>query len=175
MNIAVIGDSSCSAEEARLAETIGEMLAQRGAIVVCGGLGGVMEAVCRGAKSRGGLTVGILPGSDASMANSWVDIPVVTGLGEARNALVVKSARAVIAIGGGYGTLSELAFALKSGIPAIGLNTWSLSRDGRCDDSIIRVDSATQAVDKAVAFARIREDDEAAPLPKAGTATTVSQ
>jgi uncharacterized protein (TIGR00725 family) len=157
MIIAVIGDSSCSPEEAKLAESVGELLAQRGACIVCGGLGGVMEAVCRGAKSKGGLTVGILPGEDPSMANPWVDIPVVTGLGEARNVAVVKSAQAMIAIGGGYGTLSEIAHALKSSIPVIGLNTWSLSRNGQGDDSIIRVQSATEAVDKAISLAKRRK------------------
>jgi uncharacterized protein (TIGR00725 family) len=154
MVIAVIGGSACSAKEAKLAETVGELLAQQGVTVICGGLTGVMEAVCRGAKSKGGLTIGILPGGDASMANPWVDIPVVTGLGEARNVVVVKSAQAVIAIGGGYGTLSEIAYALKGGIPVLGLNTWSLSRNRREDDSIIRVQSATEAVDKAVALSR---------------------
>jgi len=154
MNIAVIGDSHCSAEEAKLAESVGELLAQQGVTVICGGLTGVMEAVCRGAKSKGGLTMGVLPGGDPSMANPWVDIPVVTGIGEARNVVVVKSAQAVIAIGGSYGTLSEIAYALKSGIPVIGLNTWSLSRNGREDDSIIKVQSATEAVDKAVALAK---------------------
>jgi len=154
MIIAVIGDSSCSTEQARLAETVGELLAERGATVICGGLGGVMEAACRGAKSKGGLTVGILPGQDASTANPWVDVPVVTGMGEARNVLVAKSAQAVIAIGGGYGTLTEIAYALKSGIPVIGLNTWSLSRNGREDDSIIRVRSAVEAVEKAISLAK---------------------
>jgi uncharacterized protein (TIGR00725 family) len=154
MVIAVIGDSACSAEEAKLAKTVGALLAQQGVTVICGGLTGVMEGVCRGAKTKGGLTIGILPGGDSSMANPWVDIPVVTGLGEARNVVVVKSAQAVIAIGGGYGTLSEIAYALKSGIPVIGFNTWSLSRNGLEDDSIIRVQSATEAVDKAVSLAR---------------------
>jgi len=164
MIIAVIGDSSCSPEEAKLAESVGEFLAQRGATIVCGGLGGVMEAVCRGAKSKGGLTVGILPGQDSSMANPWVDIPVVTGIGEARNIAVVKSAQTVIAIGGGYGTLSEIAYARKSNIPVIGLNTWSLSRNGREDDSIIRVQSATEAVDKAISLAKKRKNYEIASL-----------
>ena len=164
MIIGVIGDSSSSPEEAKLAETVGELLAQRGATIVCGGLGGVMEAVCRGAKSKGGLTVGILPGQDSNMANPWVDIPVVTGIGEARNVAVVKSAQAVIAIGGGYGTLSEIAYALKSGIPVIGLNTWSLSRNGREDDSIIRVQSANDAVDKAISLAKRRKNREIASL-----------
>jgi len=162
MIIAVIGDSSCSSEEAKLAETVGELLAQRGASIICGGLGGVMEAACRGAKAKGGLTVGILPGQDSSTANPWVDIPVVTGMGEARNAAVVRSAQAVIAVGGSYGTLSEIAYALKSKIPLIGLNTWSLSRDGREDHSIIRVQSASEAVDKAVSLAKRRKDYEIA-------------
>ena len=142
---------------------MGELLAQHGAIVICGGLGGVMEAVCRGAKSKGGLTVGILPGQDASTANPWVDIPVVTGLGEARNVIVAKSAQAVIAIGGGYGTLSEIAYALKSGIPVIGLNTWSLSRNGREDNSIIKVHSAVEAVDKAISLVKRSKSGKLAP------------
>lgn len=162
MIIAVIGDSACSPEEAKLAEEVGELLAQQGTYIVCGGLGGVMEAVCRGAKLKGGLTVGILPGQDSSAANPWVDIPVVTSLGEARNIAVVKSAQAVIAIGGGYGTLSEIAFALKSSIPIIGLNTWSLLRNGQEDDSIIRVQSATEAVNKAISLAKRRKNYEIA-------------
>jgi uncharacterized protein (TIGR00725 family) len=164
MIISVIGDSSCSPQEAKLAQSVGELLAQQGAIVVCGGLGGVMEAVCRGAKSKGGLTIGILPGQDASTANPWVDIPVVTGLGEARNVVVAKSAQAVIAIGGSYGTLSEIAYAIKSSIPVIGLNTWSLSRNGREDDSIIKVQSATEAVDKAISLTKRRKNYEIASL-----------
>ena len=164
MIIAVIGNSSCSPEEAKLAESVGELLAQQGATVVCGGLGGVMEAVCRGAKSKGGLTIGILPGENSSMANLWVDIPVVTGLGEARNVAVVKSAQAVIAIGGSYGTLSEIAYALKSNIPVIGLNTWALSRNVQEDDSIIRVQSAANAVDKAISLAKRRKNYEIASL-----------
>jgi uncharacterized protein (TIGR00725 family) len=162
MNITVIGDSASSAKEARLAETVGELLAQRGVTIVCGGLGGVMEAVCRGAKSAGSLTVGILPGQDASMANPWIDIPVVTGMGESRNVAVVKSGQAIIAIGGGYGTLSEIAYALKSSIPVIGLNTWSLFRNDVEDDSIIRVHSAAEAVDKAIALAERRKNHEIA-------------
>jgi uncharacterized protein (TIGR00725 family) len=154
MIIAVIGDSSCSPKEAKLAETVGELLAQQGVTVICGGLTGVMEAVCRGAKSKGGLTVGILPGQDSSMANPWVDIPVVTGIGE--------SAQAVSAIGGSYGTLSEIAYALKSRIPVIGLNTWALSRNEREDDSIIRVQTATEAVDKAISLAKRRKNYEIA-------------
>jgi uncharacterized protein (TIGR00725 family) len=162
MIIAVIGNSSCSPEEAKLAETVGELLAEQGVTIICGGLSGVMEAVCRGAKSKGGLTVGILPGQDSSSANPWVDIPVVTGLGEARNVVVAKTAQAVIAIGGGYGTLSEIAYALKSKIPVIGLNTWSLSRNGREDNFIIRVQNAAEAVDKAISLAKKRKNYEIA-------------
>ncbi|OGN95666.1 MAG: TIGR00725 family protein [Chloroflexi bacterium RBG_13_51_36] len=164
MIIAVIGDSACSRQEARLAESVGELLAQRGATIVCGGLGGVMEAACRGAKSKGGLTVGILPGQDSSTANPWVDIPVVTGISEARNVAVVKSAQAVIAVCGSYGTLSEIAYALKSGIPVVGLNTWSLSRNGREDDSIVRAQSAAEAVDKAISLAKRRKNHGIASL-----------
>ena len=154
MVIAVIGNSTCSAEEAKLAETVGELLAQQGATIICGGLGGVMEAACRGAKSKGGLTIGVLPGEDASMANPWVGIPIVTGVGYARNMAVVKSAQAVIAIGGNYGTLSEIAYALKSNVPVIGLNTWSLSRNSREDDPVIRVHGAQEAVNKAISLAK---------------------
>ncbi|MBI2979780.1 MAG: LOG family protein, partial [Chloroflexi bacterium] len=116
----------------------------------CGGLSGVMEAACRGASAGGGLTIGILPGDNAQAANPYVQIPIVTGMGYARNIAVVKSARAVIAIGGSYGTLSEIAHARQSGIPVIGLNTWSLSRNNQPDDSIIPARNPTEAVKKAL-------------------------
>ena len=108
------------------AAEVGRLLAERGAVLVCGGRGGAMEAACRGAKEAGGLTVGILPGSDRSEANPFVDVVVPTGLGEARNALVVGAADVVIAVGGGYGTLSEVALALKAGKRVIGLGTWEI-------------------------------------------------
>lgn len=108
------------------AEQVGRELAARGAVLVCGGLGGVMEAACRGAKDAEGTTIGILPGSDRSAANRFVDVAIATGLGEARNALVVRAADAVIAIGGGYGTLSEIALALKAGKHVVGLGTWEI-------------------------------------------------
>lgn len=153
MFIAVIGAGRCSAEVVVLAEAVGRALAKRGAILVCGGLGGVMEAACRGAKSAGGLTVGILPGTSRREANPYVDIPIVTGMGEARNALVVQSAQAVIAVHGEYGTLSEIAHALKLGIPVIGLHTWQLAKDGREDQAIVRAQTAEEAVEKALALA----------------------
>ena len=151
--IAVIGSSQCSPLEARLAEEVGRELARRGAVLVCGGLGGVMEAACRGASSEGGITIGILPGDSRHAANLYVEIPIVTGTGYARNLAVVKSGQAVIAVGGSYGTLSEISHALQSGIPVIGLNTWSLSRDGKQEDSIIPAQSAVEAVDKALSLA----------------------
>ncbi|MBC8429685.1 MAG: TIGR00725 family protein [Dehalococcoidia bacterium] len=151
--IAVIGGGQPSPEEAKIAEEVGRELARRGAILVCGGLGGVMEAACKGASSKGGTTIGILPGDDSQAANRYVQIPIVTGLGEARNVIVVKSAQAVIAIGGSYGTLSEISCALKSGIPVVGLNTWSLSRNNQQDKSIIPAQNPTEAVDKALDLA----------------------
>jgi uncharacterized protein (TIGR00725 family) len=148
--IAVIGGSDCSAEEASLAEEVGREVARVGAVLVCGGLGGVMEAACRGATREGGLTIGILPGDNRQTANPYVRIPIVTGIGYARNVAVVKSAQAVIAIDGSYGTLSEISHALQSGIPVIGLNTWSLSINGQSDDSIIPADSPKNAVKRAI-------------------------
>lgn len=147
--IAVIGGSQPSVEEAWLAEEVGRELAGRGAILVCGGLGGVMEAACKGASSKGGITVGILPGDSRQVANTCVQIPIVTGIGYARNVAVVKSSQAVISIGGSYGTLSEIAHALQSEIPVIGLSTWSLSRNGQPDNAIIPAQDPTEAVDKA--------------------------
>jgi len=148
--IAVIGGRQPSSEEAKLAEAVGRELAKRGAILVCGGLGGVMEAACKGASSEGGITIGILPGDSRQAANPYVQIPIVTGMGYARNVAVVKSAQAVIAIGGNYGTLSEISHALQSGIPVIGLNTWTLSKNDRQDNSITIVQSPAEAVDKAL-------------------------
>lgn len=155
--IAVVGGASCSAEEAKLAEEAGREIARRGAVLVCGGLGGAMEAACRGASSQGGLTVGILPGSDPRDANPFVQVPIATGLGYARNVLVVQSAHAVIALYGNYGTLSEIAFALQKGIPVIGLNTWSLAKGGEEDSSIILAENPLDAVAKAMEAAQKRQ------------------
>jgi len=151
--IAVIGGGQCTKKEARLAEEVGRELARRGAVLVCGGLGGVMEAACRGAGAEGGTTIGILPGEDSHAANPHVQIPIATGLGYARNIAVVRSGRAVIAVGGSYGTLSEIGYALQGGTPVIGLKTWSLSRNGRNDNSIIPAQSPAEAVAKALELA----------------------
>ena len=154
MIVAVIGAGRCSKEMAQAAEAVGRELARRGVTLVCGGLGGVMEAACRGAKSEGGLTIGILPGFSRREANPYVDIPVVTGLGEARNVIVVRTSQAVIAVDGEYGTLSEIAYALKLGIPVVGLNTWQLAREGRLVSAIVEAATPAEAVDKALELAR---------------------
>jgi uncharacterized protein (TIGR00725 family) len=148
IQIAVIGAGTCDANTAALAEEVGQGLARRGATIVCGGLGGVMEAACRGAQSAGGRTIGILPGAEIRDANPFVDFPIATGMGEARNVIVVRSARAVIAVGGEFGTLSEIAFALKFGIPVIGLGTWELERA-----NIIRAGDPIEAVTLALELA----------------------
>jgi uncharacterized protein (TIGR00725 family) len=123
---------------------VGRLLAERGAMVVCGGLGGTMEAACRGARAAGGTTLGLLPGLDRSAANPFVSVAVPTGLGEARNALVVRAADAVIALGGGYGTLSEIALALKAGKRVVGLGTWEI-------EGVLAVEDAEAAVAAALA------------------------
>lgn len=152
--ITVIGASDCSAEETKLAEEVGRELARRGATLICGGLEGVMEAACRGAYSQGGITIGILPGNSRKDANPYVRIPIVTGMGYTRNAIVAKSGQAVIAIGGRYGTLSEIAYALQNNIPVIGLGTWSLARGGVADKSIIVAQNPVDAVEKAIGLIR---------------------
>jgi uncharacterized protein (TIGR00725 family) len=152
--IGVIGGFPCTQEEALNAENVGRELARQNAILICGGEGGVMEAACKGAQSEGGITIGILPGNNRKSANPYVTIPIVTGLNEARNLIVVKSSQSVIAIGGGYGTLSEISFALKNGIPVVGLNTWSVSRNNEIDRSIILAEDPLSAVNLAVELAR---------------------
>jgi uncharacterized protein (TIGR00725 family) len=128
------------------AEAVGAELGRRGAVLVCGGRGGAMEAVCRGAKGAGGTTVGILPGSDRREANEWVDVAIATGMGEMRNAVVVRAADALVAVGGAYGTLSEIALALRTGTPVVGLRTWEI-------DGIRVAESPAEAVELALAAA----------------------
>lgn len=149
--IGVIGGSDVSPQIAGLAEEIGREIARQGAVLVCGGMGGAMEAACRGASAEGGLTIGILPGEDRQTANSYVKVPIVTGIGYARNVAVVKSSQAIIAIDGSYGTLTEIGYALQSNIPVIGLKTWSLSIDDKVDKSIIPAKNPKEAVEKALA------------------------
>jgi uncharacterized protein (TIGR00725 family) len=155
MFIAVIGgDGATQAvrDAADLAEEVGRLIARAGHVLVCGGRGGVMEAACRGARVEGGHTIGILPGRDRADMNPYVEFPIVTNLGAARNAVVVLSADAVIAIDGSYGTLSEIAMALVHGKPVIGLGTWRISDGSGVEDgSIHRAASAAEAVALAVA------------------------
>jgi len=120
--VAVVGGSACTAQEAEWATAVGRLIADRGAVLLCGGLGGVMEAAARGAKAAGGLTIGILPGDDPADANASIDVAIATGMGEMRNALIVRAAQALIAIGGGWGTLSEIALARRTNTPVVGLH-----------------------------------------------------
>jgi uncharacterized protein (TIGR00725 family) len=122
--IGVIGAGACNHEINELARKVGAGIAKAGSVVVCGGLGGVMEGACRGAYEAGGQTIGILPGPDKAEANPYVGIPIVTDLGHARNVLIVRSSDILVAISGGYGTLSEISIGLKLGKPVIGLRTW---------------------------------------------------
>ena len=147
LSIAVIGAGSCGTETVELSRAVGSEIAGRGAMLVCGGLGGVMEGASEGAASKGGITVGILPGLEKGDANPHIRVPVVTGMGSARNVVIVGSADAVIAIAGGYGTLSEIALALKLGKPVIGLGTWELNAP------VVKAETAVEAVELAIKLA----------------------
>jgi uncharacterized protein (TIGR00725 family) len=145
--IGVIGEGDCSRELYEIAEEVGRLIAARGAAVVCGGLRGVMEAVCRGAAIAGGTTIGILPGTDRSDANPYVTFPLPTGMGEARNVLVVRASDALIAIGGRYGTLSEIALTLKLGKPLVGIRSWGLVHEGQQIAPFEQSETSEEAVD----------------------------
>lgn len=151
--IAVFGAHQCSPEVYEAARRVGGEIARAGAVLVCGGTTGVMEAACRGAKEAGGLTVGILPGDSREQANPYVDIPIVTGMGDARNVIIARTCHAAIAISGGYGTLSEIAFALKFGRPVVGLGTWVASREGAVA-AVVAANSPEDAVCRALEAAR---------------------
>lgn len=142
--IGVIGAADAGPGIQALAERVGALLARAGCVVVSGGLGGVMEAAARGAKSEGGLTVGILPGGSAREANRWIDVAVATNAGHARNAFIAHTCEALIAVGGGYGTLSEVAFGLKLGKPVVSLGSWAL------DEAVLRADGPEDAVARAL-------------------------
>jgi uncharacterized protein (TIGR00725 family) len=153
--VAVVGPGSCSTGEEQLAEEVGRRVAQAGALVVTGGLGGVMAAACRGARAAGGTTVGLLPADTRAGANPWLSVAIPTGLGEGRNVLVVRAADALVAVGGEYGTLSEIAFALKIGRPVVGLSTWEFRRHGEAgeDRGNRRAHDAAGAVALAIQLA----------------------
>jgi uncharacterized protein (TIGR00725 family) len=140
--IAVIGKGDCNPQEAKLAEEVGKELAARGAILVCGGLGGISEAACRGAKNAGGMTIGILPGWDRKDANGFVDHAISTGMGDARNLIIILTADGVIALPGEFGTLSEISFALNYDKPIVSIGSWEIS------DRIIHAGSPLEAVER---------------------------
>jgi uncharacterized protein (TIGR00725 family) len=152
--IGVMGSSDCSPETYNLAHEVGYWIARSGAILICGGRSGVMEASARGAKEANGITVGILPGDSAAEANPYIDIPIVTGLGNARNAINVLTSQAIIAISGSYGALSEIALALKCHIPVVGLKTWRLIPPEGDPPQIILAESAEEAVSTALTLIR---------------------
>ena len=142
IRIGVIGGSRPQKKFLRAAFEIGQLLAGRGAILVCGGLGGVMEQAARGAKQAGGLTIGIIPGNNPADANPYIDIPIATGLGYTRNSLVAMNADVLIAVDGEFGTLSEIAYGRIYGKKIIGLGTWDI-------EGVVPVASAEEAVDLA--------------------------
>ncbi|MDP9296913.1 MAG: TIGR00725 family protein [Actinomycetota bacterium] len=152
--VAVVGPNDATRTETEQAEEVGAGLARAGAVLVCGGLGGVMHAAARGCERAGGVSVGILPGDDRDPGSPHLTVAISTGLGETRNALVVRASDAVIAISGEFGTLSEVAFALKIGKPVVGLHTWELAKDGRPVEAVTRVGSPDAAVAKALELAR---------------------
>ncbi|CAN5627514.1 TIGR00725 family protein [soil metagenome] len=147
--VGVSGPGRAQPSELSAAERVGSLLAERGAVVVTGGLGGVMEAACRGAKSAGGTTLGILPGLERSEANPWVDVTLPTGMGEMRNTLVVRACDVLIAIAGEFGTLSEVALALKTGVPVVGIGTWELRKGGEEVAAFERASDPETAVELA--------------------------
>ena len=152
--VAVCGPDPAPPDVAAQAEQIGRLLARAGAILVCGGLGGVMEAAARGVHQEGGTSIGILPGSGRSGANPHLSVSIPTGMGEMRNALIVRSADVVVAVAGEFGTLSEIAFALKTGVPVVGLGTWELAKPGRMvADPIVRAATPEDAVEQALRLA----------------------
>ena len=146
ISIGVLGGRIIDSEMEKIAEEVGIEIANRGAILVCGGMGGVMEFACKGAKSAGGTTIGILPTASKDEANKFVDISIATGLGSARNSIILRSVDAAIAVDGKYGTLSEIAYAMEIGVPIIGIKSWDI-------DGVIKAGSASEAVN--IAFEKL--------------------
>lgn len=154
--IAVVGPSAATPAEHQIGEEVGRLIAEAGAVLVCGGLGGLMEAAASGCAKAGGRSVGILPGTTREEANPYLTVAVATGMGEARNAIVVRTADAVIAVAGEFGTLSEIALALKMGKPVVGLGSWELAKGGRPVEAIVRADSPADAVSTALRLIELR-------------------
>ncbi len=143
--VAVIGASQATPQETAWAREVGRRIAGAGRVLVCGGLGGVMAAACEGACRAGGETIGLLPGRDPAAANRWVRVPIATGLGEARNALIAQAAPGAIAIGGGWGTLSEIALFCRLGKPVVSLGSW------RPSETVLEADDPAQALERLLA------------------------
>jgi uncharacterized protein (TIGR00725 family) len=153
MHIGVLGPNTTTAEQDALGVEVGRLIAEAGATLMCGGLGGMMQAAAEGARSAGGQTVGILPGPDKHAANEFIELAIPTDLGAYRNAVLVRSCDAVIAIHGAYGTLSEIAFALRLNVPVVGLHTWEVHRGGAPDPGIHVAETAREAVELALKLA----------------------
>ena len=149
MYISIVGHAECDELKTEFAYRVGREVAARGHILVCGGLGGVMEAAAHGSHDGGGISVGILPGADRMSANRWLTVALPTDMGHARNALVALAGDALIAICGGYGTLSEIAFGLKMGKPVIGLTSWDLGDCAHEDNTMVQAESPEEAVELA--------------------------
>jgi uncharacterized protein (TIGR00725 family) len=148
--VAVVGPNDATQKELDQAEAVGEGLARAGAVLVCGGLGGVMHAAARGAEKADGVSIGILPGDDRDPGSPHLTVAISTGMGETRNAIIVRTSDVIVAISGEFGTLSEVAFALKLGKPVVGLGTWELSKRGRPVEAIIRAETPDEAIDAAL-------------------------
>jgi len=144
--IAVIGAGQCDQRIYKMAEALGKELARNGFTIICGGLGGVMEGACKGAKEAGGLTIGVLPGEQVHDANPFVDVPIATGMGIGRNIVIVRTAQVVVAVDGSFGTLSELAFALQLNKPVVGLETWDVS------EKIVKTSTPVEAVNEIIKY-----------------------
>jgi hypothetical protein len=157
--IGVIGERICGDENRQIAERVGRRIAENGGVLLCGGMGGVMEAASYGARNADGVVLAVLPGLSRDEGNPYLTFSIITGMGEGRNLILVRSCDALIAIGGGYGTLSEIAFAHKLGIPVVGIHTWHLSRGGKTDTKIVQVSDPEQAVRRAFEMAQGRRQE----------------
>jgi uncharacterized protein (TIGR00725 family) len=158
-HIGVIGERICGEAHRQIAERVGRRIAENGCVLLCGGMGGVMEAASYGATSARGLVIGILPGHSRDEGNPYLTFSIITGMGEGRNLILVRSCDALIAIGGGYGTLSEIAFAHKLGIPLVGIDTWNLTKEGEPDTRLVQASDAEEAVQKALELAQVRRQE----------------
>jgi uncharacterized protein (TIGR00725 family) len=152
--VAVVGPSAGTPEELTLGEQLGRLIGEAGVVLVCGGMGGVMEAAASGCAKAGGTSVGVLPGDSRLDANPYLTVSVATGMGEGRNVVVIRTADVVIAVHGEFGTLSEIALALKIGKPVVGLGTWELGKEGLPIDAVVRARDPADAVATALSLIR---------------------